>query len=153
MSAGSKPQTATVTLATMSEQSTERFQFAWAAAYRPSAAVFGTRPGNAWVEVGETELTARFGLWRLATPMANVADVAVTGPYRWWKTAGAARLGVTDRGLTFATNGDRGVLVTFVRPVRGSGPFVALRHPELTVTVADVDRLVDVIRSHQADQA
>jgi hypothetical protein len=125
----------------------EHFQFAWAPSYRRSAAVFGIRPDNAWVEISETELNARFGLWSLSTPLSNVADLAVTGPYRWWKTVGAARLGVTDRGLTFATNGDRGVLITFVRPVRGRGPYLALHHPELTVTVADVDHFVDVIRS------
>jgi hypothetical protein len=28
--------------------------------------------------------------------------------HAFWKTAGPARLGVTDRGLTFATNGERG---------------------------------------------
>jgi hypothetical protein len=126
-----------------------RFQFTWASSYRSAAAVFGIRPDNVWVEVSPTELNARFGLWSLSTPLSNIARVAVTGPYRWWKTAGAARLGVTDRGLTFATNGDRGVLITFVRPVRGRGPYLVLRHPELTVTVADVDRLVETIESRR----
>ncbi len=58
----------------------------------------------------------------------------LTGPYQFVKTAGPPRLGITDRGLTFASNGARGVLITFARPVRGVAP---LRHPELTVTVAD----------------
>ena len=35
----------------------------------------------------------------------------ITGPYAFWKTAGPARYAVTDSGLTFATNGDRGVLI------------------------------------------
>ena len=54
---------------------------------------------------------------------------------------------MTDRGLTFATNGERGVLITFRRPVRSSGPTFLLRHPELTVTVADVERLARELRA------
>lgn len=119
-----------------------RFEFAWSAGYRRPSAAFGTRPETAWVEVSESDLIARFGLWSLSTPLSNISAVNVTGPYRWFKTAGPARLGVTDRGLTFATNGERGVLLTFAEPVRGRGPYAALRHPELTVTVADVDGLV-----------
>jgi hypothetical protein len=133
----------------MAQENVERFKFTWAPSYGPAAAVFGIRPDNVWAEISETELNVRFGLWSLSTPLSNIADVAVTGPYRWWKTAGAARLGVTDRGLTFATNGDRGVLLTFVRPVRGRGPYLAVRHPELTVTVTEVDRFVDIIGSRR----
>jgi hypothetical protein len=129
---------------------TTRFEFTWAGPYRPAARLFGIHPGNVWVDVSEADLDARFGPWSLSTPLSNIAHVEVTGPYRWWKTAGAARLGVTDRGLTFATNGDRGVLLTFVHPVRGAGPYLALRHPELTVTVTEIDRLADLIESRLA---
>ena len=73
--------------------------------------------------------------------------VAVTGPYAFLKTAGPARLAITDRGLTFATNGDRGVLISFHSAVRGLDPLGILRHPELTVTVADIDGLVERLRS------
>jgi hypothetical protein len=73
--------------------------------------------------------------------------VDVTGPYAFWKTAGPARLAITDRGLTFATNGERGALILFGTPVRGLDPLGILRHPELTVTVADVDGLVDLLRA------
>ena len=79
-------------------------------------------------------------------PARNVVDVAVTGPYAIWKTR-TPRLAVTDRGLTFATNGDRGVLITFRAPVPGLEPVGVLRHPELTVTVADVDRLAQLLRA------
>jgi hypothetical protein len=74
----------------------------------------------------------------------------VTGPYAFWKTAGPARLGITDGGLTFATNGERGVLVTFHKPVRSSGPTFVLHHPELTVTVADVEGLAEALRARTA---
>ena len=72
-------------------------------------------------------------------------DVAVTGPYAFLKTAGPARLAITDRGLTFATNGDRGVLISFRTSVRGLDPLGMLRHPELTVTVAEFDRLAELL--------
>jgi hypothetical protein len=96
-------------------------------------------------EVSERTLDVRFGPWRLSTPLENVSDVAVTGPYALWKTAGPARLAVTDRGLTFATNGVRGVRISFRRPVRGIEPLGVIRHPELTVTVADVEALASLI--------
>ena len=73
----------------------------------------------------------------------------ITGPYALWKTAGPARFAITDSGLTFATNGDRGVLIQFDTPVRGLDPLGILRHPELTVTVADVDGLADRQRTHR----
>jgi hypothetical protein len=125
----------------------ERFRFSFAGAYRLPARVFGIRPATAWVEVGDRQLDARFGPWRVSTPLENVTDVAVTGPYAFWKTAGPARLAITDRGLTFATNGDRGVLISFRTPVPGLDPLGVLHHPELTVTVADVDRLAELLRA------
>jgi hypothetical protein len=124
----------------------ERFDFRFAPAYRRAAVSFGVTPKTTWLEVGSETLRARFGPWRVQTPLANVADVAITGPYAFWKTAGPARLAITDRGLTFATNGDRGVLITFRRPVPGLDPTGWLRHPELTVTVSDVDGLASLLR-------
>jgi hypothetical protein len=124
---------------------THRFNFAFDPRYRTLSRPFGIKPENTWVEVSETAIDVRFGPWRLSTPLENVSDVAVTGPYALWKTAGPARLAVTDRGLTFATNGDRGVRISFHRPVRGIEPLGAIRHPELTVTVADVEALANLI--------
>jgi hypothetical protein len=123
----------------------ERFEFAFADAYRRPARLFGVTPENAWVEVGAERFEARFGRWRVRTPLVNITAVAITGPYHFWKTAGSARLAITDRGLTFATNGDRGVLVTFAKSVRGLDPLGILRHPELTVTVADVEGLAALL--------
>jgi hypothetical protein len=125
----------------------ERFAFAFAPSYRGPARAFGITDATSWVDVGEDSLEARFGPWRLSTPLANVAGAAVTGPYAFWKTAGAARLAITDRGLTFATNGDSGVLISFRTPARGLDPLGLLQHPELTVTVAEVDRLAELLRS------
>lgn len=125
----------------------ERFSFRFARDYRVPAGLFGVTPASAHVDVGEDLLDARFGLWRVRTPLTNISAVAVTGPYAFLKTAGPARLAITDRGLTFATNGDRGVLISFREPVRGLDPLGVLRHPELTVTVAEVQRFAKVLRA------
>ncbi len=124
----------------------ERFPFRFAPAYRRLARLFGITPATACVEVDADTLRARFGRWRVTTPLANISAVATTGPYAFLKTAGPARLAVTDRGLTFATNGTRGVLISFRSPVRGLDPLGRLRHPELTVTVADIDGLCERLR-------
>jgi hypothetical protein len=125
----------------------ERFAFCFARAYRLPARAFGISPTTAFVDVGDRQLDAHFGPWRVSTPLANITDVTVTGPYAFLKTAGSARLAITDRGLTFATNGDRGVRISFGAPVRGLDPLGILRHPELTVTVAEVDRLAELLHA------
>ena len=127
--------------------SQRRFEFAFAPGYRKFARAFRVTPGTAWVEVGDEAIEARFGPWHVRTSLTNITDVDVTGPYAFWKTAGPARFAITDRGLTFATNGERGALILFQTPVRGLDPLGILRHPELTVTVADVDGLAELLRA------
>jgi hypothetical protein len=120
----------------------QTFGFRFDPTYRRAARPFGVTPARARVTVDDETFEARYGPWRVRTPRSNVVGAEVTGPYAVWKTAGPARLAVTDRGLTFASNGDRGVRVDFAKPVRG---MPLLRHPELTVTVADVEALADLL--------
>jgi hypothetical protein len=68
------------------------------------------------------------------------------GAIRVLEDRGPARLAITDRGLTFATNGKSGVLISFRTPVRGLEPLGVIRHSELTVTIAEVDRLAKLLR-------
>ncbi|HET6876513.1 MAG TPA: hypothetical protein VFH38_03190 [Jatrophihabitans sp.] len=124
----------------------ERFEFGFDPRYRRAAWPFGVRPDTTWINVGGGTLAVRFGPWRVATPLTNIADVAITGPYAFVKTAGPARLGVTDRGLTFATNGRRGVCLQFREPIKGIDPWGLLRHPNLTLTAADCDALAAALR-------
>jgi hypothetical protein len=119
-----------------------RFAFAFAPAYRIAALPFGVTPSTALVEVSDHELHARFGPWRVRTPVTNIAGVEASGPYRILMTIGPAHLSFTDRGLTMATNGDRGVCIRFREPVAGIEPTGRIRHPGLTVTVADCDGLL-----------
>jgi hypothetical protein len=127
----------------------QRFEFRFDPAYRIAALPFGITPERAWIQVDDEHLLANYGPWRLRTTLTNIRDAAVTGPYRFYRTAGPARLGVTDGGLTFASNGDQGVLMSFRRPVPAIDPLGLIRHPELTVTVADVRGLVSALGAHQ----
>lgn len=122
-----------------------RFEFRFDPRYRQAARLFGVSPERAWVLVGEEELEARYGPWRVLTPVQNVTGAEVTGPYAFLKTAGPPRLAITDRGLTFASNGERGVRIDFAAPVPGIEPLGLIRHPELTVTVAEVDELARLL--------
>lgn len=128
-----------------------RFAFRFDPRYARFNRRFGITPDRAWVELTDESLRARFGIWYLQTGIENIRSAEITGPYRFFKTAGPARLGVTDLGLTFATNGDRGVLITFRRRVRGIEPLGVLRHGELTVTVAEPDALVDALRERLSE--
>jgi hypothetical protein len=114
------------------------FAFRFVPAYRAAGLLFGVTPGRAWAAVADGRLDVRFGPWRVRTPLANVAGAEVTGPYAFLKTAGPAHLGVTDRSLTFATNGRRGVCLRFHEPIPGIEPFGVIRHPTLTLTLADI---------------
>ena len=116
----------------------DQHDFRWETAYRVAAAPFGVFPGNSFVRIGDGELGIRFGPWAMRTPLANVCHTEVTEGYAFVKAAGPARLSMKDRGITFATNGERGLCICFHEPVRGMGP---LRHTAATVTVADIGRL------------
>jgi len=129
-----------------------RFPFRFDPTYRRLARLFGVTPERAWVELSEGELEARYGPWRVRTRRSNIANAEVTGPYAFLKTAGPARLGITDRGLTFASNGDRGVCITFHSPVPGIERSGRIRHPELTVTVRDVDGLIEALAPDDPDR-
>lgn len=122
-------------------------------AYRLAGALVGVRPGAAWVEIDPAagRLEARLGPWVVQTDLDNVESAEVSGPYATIKTIGPAHLSFADRGLTFATNNRRGVCLRFRTPVRGIDPFGVLRHPGLTVTVADPIGLVHALQGGAAE--
>ncbi|MFC0531859.1 hypothetical protein [Phytohabitans kaempferiae] len=107
-------------------------------------APLGIRPATAWLALSDDELVVRFGPWRLRTSRGNVRDARRTGPYRWWRVIGP-HLSLADRGVSFGTSTAAGVCVRFVTPVPALLPGRWLRHPGLTVTVADPDALVDAL--------
>jgi len=104
---------------------------------------FGVRPSKDGVTLTDDDkFVATFGFFRLETPLSNIDGAHVTRDYRWWTAAGA-RASMLDDGLTFGTNNHAGVCVHFhdkvPSPLRRSG------HSALTVTVADVDGLVEAL--------
>jgi hypothetical protein len=97
--------------------------------------LIGVRPGASQVELTEDRVVATFGRLVLDTPVGNVGDVHLTGPYHWWKAIGP-RGSLADLGFTFGTSARDGVCLCFRtgvprRWVRGG------RVESLTVTVAD----------------
>jgi hypothetical protein len=110
--------------------------------YIPVLVLCGFRASRDEVRVGNGVLRSTFGWFHLETPLSNVEGAHITRHYRWW-TAPGARLSRIDDGLTFGTNNDAGVCVHFREKVPS-----ALRktgHSALTVTVADLDGLVDAL--------
>lgn len=88
------------------------------------------------VDVDDVAMRIRFGLLRLDVPRSEITGVEVTGPFSPFKALGI-RLSLVDRGLTLGTSAAGGVCVRFARPRRGIEPLGLLRHPGVTVTVAD----------------
>jgi hypothetical protein len=119
----------------------ELFPFAFAPSYRLAALLFGITPRTAWVSVDERELRVRYGLWSLHTPRSNVAGAELTGDFAFLKTAGPPHLSFSDKGVSFATNGERGLCVQFHDPVAGIDPTRMIKHPGATMTVADPEGL------------
>jgi len=134
----------------------ERFRFRFDWRYRLAALPLVITPETTFVEVdrrGEPVLRARFGTWLLETPCANVVDTTRTGPYSFVKTIGPPHVSLADRGVTFATNGGSGLCICFRTPVGAIDPLGVVRHPALTVTVANVDGLARSLAANYARAA
>ncbi len=131
--------------AAQSEQAAAQFSFAFDRRFRPPLAMAGVTPGHAHVTVTADRLMVRFGPWSLETGLDNIAEVCITRGYTWFKAIGT-RGSFADRGLTFGTNTDAGVCVQFHQPVPGIEPLGLIRHPGLTVTVADPEALATLLR-------
>lgn len=113
------------------------FPFDFEDRYRPIALMFGATPSTAGVKLGDDGvIRARFGIVSVETPATNVLGVEMSGDYRWWRAIGV-RMSLTDRGLTFGSNTRHGVCLRFVEPIRPSPSLFKVKHPGLTLTLAD----------------
>lgn len=128
-------------------QRTADFPFRFERRYARASRLFGVTEARTGIVVADGRLRVRFGPWHVDTPLANITSVSLTGPYRFAKTAGPARLGITDRGLTFATNSRAGVCLEFAEPITGIDPLGKIRHPNLTLTPADCEGLAAALRA------
>lgn len=123
-----------------------RHSFAFATAYRLPALLVGVTPRTAWVDLDADGVRVRFGPWALRTSLANITSAERSGGFAFVKTAGPAHLSFSDRGVTFATNGDDAVCLTFAQPVAGIDPTHLIKHPGATMTVADPPRFLDELQ-------
>lgn len=90
------------------------------------------------VLVSDGILRATYGRVSVETPIDNVDHTEVTGPHHWY-TAVGLRLSFTDDSITFGTNHERGLWITFVERVP---KVIGVRdHSSLWVSVADPDGL------------
>lgn len=115
--------------------STDRFPIRLGARSRPLLRLFGARPDNAYVDVGD-DFDAHFGRFRVRTPLDNIVAWRIEGPWRW-VTAIGVRRSVRHGDITFGGNHRGGVRVDFRAPVR----LARLSVPALYVTVDDLDGL------------
>ena len=116
---------------------TQRFPIRLGARSRPLLRLFGVGGSeDAWVDLGEEALEARFGWARAATPISNISGWRIEGPWRWITAIGVRR-SVRHGDITFGGSHHGGVRLDFRERV-GVGPF---RVPALYVTVDDLEGL------------
>lgn len=113
---------------------TQRFPIRLGAKSRPLLRLFGVGGrDDAWVELGDDTFESRFGRFRAATPLSNIAGWRIEGPWLWI-TAIGVRMSVRHGDITFGGSHRGGVRLDFRERVR-VGPF---RVPALYVTVDDL---------------
>jgi hypothetical protein len=115
----------------------QRFAFDFDPRYRRILRWLTVTPATSWVEVGR-DLEVRYGRWHVRTPVANIRSVCVTGPYVPKRAIGP-HLSLKDGGLSFGTNARRGICALFDRSIPGADPVGVLKHPGLTLTLADIE--------------
>lgn len=123
---------------------TREFPFRFDPRFRRGLALIGVTQTTSHVRVAGRLLEARFGRWVVQSPLSNVAGTELSGPYSALRAIGV-RLSLTDRGLTFGTNTSAGLCIRFRVPVAGIEPLGLLRHPGLTVTVAEPEQLASAL--------
>ena len=95
--------------------------------------LFGVRRDNAYVDVG-TDIDARFGFFRVTTPVGNVVGWRIEGPWHWLTAIGVRR-SFRHGDIAFDGTHTGGVRIDFREPVR-FGPF---HQTALYVTVEDLE--------------
>ena len=121
---------------TTSSAPAQRFPIRIGRRSRALLRLFGVRDGNAYVEVSDTDFDARFGRFRKATPLHNIASWRIEGPW-WWITAIGVRTSLRYRDLTFGGSPHGGVRID----VRDPLPFGPITIRALYVTVDDLEGL------------
>lgn len=105
---------------------------------------FGVRgPENAYTEIVDGSVDARFGWGRVRTPLANISGYRIEGPWRSI-TALGIRMSIRHRDLTFGGSARGGVRMDFREKV----PYGPLRLPALYVTPEDLEGFAADLARH-----
>lgn len=99
--------------------------------------LFGVHgPEDAYVDLDDEWLTARFGWSTASTPLTNIRSWRIEGPWRWITAIGVRR-SLRHADLTFGGSPAGGVRLDFHEPVQ-----VGFLHPPaLFLTVQDLEGL------------
>jgi len=111
----------------------QRFPIRVEPRYRLLLRIFGVRPENAWVDLGDT-LEVSFGWSHVSTPVSNCARWAIEGPWRAI-TAVGVRMSPRSRELTFGGTPRGGVRIDFHEAIR----YWRLYPPALYLSVEDLE--------------
>lgn len=103
---------------------------------RPLLLLWGVRPDRAWVDL-DGELDARFGFFRLRTPVSNISRWRIEGPFRWITAIGVRR-SIRHGDVSFGGDTHGGVRIDFRERVPWGRFF---RAPALYVTVDALEAL------------
>ena len=116
--------------------SLERFPIRIGRRSRPVLFFFGVKAdgSNAWVELTDDAVAARFGWSSFRTPVTNVARWRIEGPWLWITAIGFRRSN-RHRDITYGGSPHGGVRLDFHEPPR-LGVF---RPPAVYLTVDDLD--------------
>jgi hypothetical protein len=111
---------------------------------RPLLRLFGVRGvENAWAQVDDDSVEARFGAAHVGVPLANISGWRIEGPWRWITAIGIRR-SVRHADLSFAGSPRGGVRMDFKTPVK----LGLLSMPALYVGVEDLEGFAAVLAAH-----
>ena len=114
----------------------EAYRFDFDRRALPLLALGGVLPATSRVHLSPERLLVRYGLLHFETPLANIVDARVTGPYKLYRALGV-RLSHCDSGITFGTSAGPGVCLLFAERVRCFGT-----HEGATITIVDPEAFV-----------
>ena len=120
---------------------TRRFAYRLGRRSKPILRVFGVAGADdAWVDLDDDSLTARFGWASATTPVANIKAWRIEGPWRWITAIGFRR-SIRHADITFGGSPRGGVRLDFHESIR-IGRF---KPPALYLTVEDLEGLAEAL--------
>lgn len=133
------------------DRDAQRFEFDFDPQYRVPALAFGVTPRTSYVELRADEIFVRYGPWSMRTPRSNVRSAELSGDFAWIKTAGPPRLSLSDKGVSFTTNGRAAVCLSFREPVSVYDPTgKVLTHPGATLSVREPEEFLRALGQQES---